>query len=830
MVQNKQKSSKIKPPSVKVKKEAAKAAEKKWEKVKIKGSVITEDGVGLEGLIGLEVLEDYDNNLIGTAKPKLSRKEKRMERKKGSKKAKVEVGSDEDNSEEESSDESDNEVNDKAGRKKAKKEDYLSRKLEKRREKREQRKLKRKESKQQSKNKEENKNMEKKSQKAKDKTNKKEKQTEDRFKLLRPPPSAEDEEDLKSQDSEEEEEEEDAAPELVDSKAISIDDLEGWNGLGVPHNILQALAEKGFKSPTEIQSRTLAAAILGKKDILGAAETGSGKTLAFGIPMLTGIMELKRKNARTGIRKPMVKAKNKKTDVKELNKEELEEEQNLEIDNMPEFNDSDEEESGDEKGGALYALVLTPTRELAVQVKDHLVAAAKYTGIKVAAIFGGLSLAKQERVLNQHPEIVVATPGRLWELYQQGNKHLSKIEDISFLAIDETDRMVEKGHFEELRTLLRVINENEEKKQSRQNFIFSATLTLVHDLPEHMQRRNYGKRPKFVKQTSEMKIQSFIEELGISQPKIVDITSSQQTAQTLTECRLICPLEHKDYYLYYFVQRHPGRTIVFCNSIDCVKRLSTLFGLLQCNPLPLHANMIQKQRLKNLERFRDDVCGLLIATDVAARGLDIPNVEHVIHYQVPRTSENYVHRSGRTARANKNGITVMFMEPGEVKTYIKLYKTLERTEDLPLFPVSERYLNAVKERVNLAREVDKQELKLKRTQTELGWMKKHAEEMDMVIEGFNDDEGSDQDEDPFIIEKRRNRVQLDAVRAELKTLLSTPIFPRGFSFKYPSVNTQLTDMSGENIDEAQSAVKVMKDAIEDMKQAKKMRNKKRKSS
>lgn len=97
---------------------------------------------------------------------------------------------------------------------------------------------------------------------------------------------------------------------------------------------------------------------------------------------------------------------------------------------------------------------------------------------------------------------------------------------------------------------------------------------------------------------------------------------------------MICQIQQKDYYLYYFIQRHPGRTIVFCNSIDCVKRLSTLFGILQCTPLPLHANMIQKQRLKNLERFRDNSHGLLIATDVAARGLDIPNVDHVIHYQV----------------------------------------------------------------------------------------------------------------------------------------------------------------------------------------------------
>lgn len=95
--------------------------------------------------------------------------------------------------------------------------------------------------------------------------------------------------------------------------------------------------------------------------------------------------------------------------------------------------------------------------------------------------------------------------------------------------------------------------------------------------------------------------------------------------------------------------------------------------------------MVQKQRLKNLERFRDNPNGFLIATDVAARGLDIPNVEHVIHYQVPRTSENYVHRSGRTARANKNGITVMLMEPGEVKNYVKLYKTLDRCEYREIF-------------------------------------------------------------------------------------------------------------------------------------------------
>lgn len=156
------------------------------------------------------------------------------------------------------------------------------------------------------------------------------------------------------------------------------------------------------------------------------------------------------------------------------------------------------------------------------------------------------------------------------------------------------------------------------------------------------------------------------------------------TSETLVECKIICSIDHKDYYLYYVLKRHPGRTIVFCNSIGCVKRfglyfynlfslyliiyfllyfrLAQLFGILNCKPLPIHASMQQRQRLKNLDRlviilikfrftinnalndfrFRDDPEGVLIATDVAARGLDIPNVDHVIHYQVPRTAEVFL--------------------------------------------------------------------------------------------------------------------------------------------------------------------------------------------
>lgn len=259
---------------------------------------------------------------------------------------------------------------------------------------------------------------------------------------------------------------------------------------------------------------------------------------------------------------------------------------------------------------------------------------------------------------------------------------LTNLLSCSFLAIDETDRMVEKGHFEELKLLMERLNRDQSKKSKRQNFIFSATLTLVHDIPDYLRIKNAARRKKFQSVSADEKLKQFIQGLGISQPKVIDITKQQGTAEKLTECRIVCAITEKDYYLYYFLQQHPGRTIVFCNSIDCVRRLANLFSLLGCQPLPLHANMIQKQRLKNLERFRDNVDALLIATDVAARGLDIPKVDHVIHYQVPRTSENYIHRSGRTARANTEGITVLLMEPGEMRYYNKICKTLNRSRKM----------------------------------------------------------------------------------------------------------------------------------------------------
>jgi ATP-dependent RNA helicase DDX24/MAK5 len=191
---------------------------------------------------------------------------------------------------------------------------------------------------------------------------------------------------------------------------------------------------------------------------------------------------------------------------------------------------------------------------------------------------------------------------------------------------------LEKGHFAEVRTLLEHINKDEEKKRWRQNFVFSATLTLAHDLPNRLGNL------KSKKKKEAMKLDKLLSLVGVRpKAKVVDLTTQVRSLKpaSLSEMKLYsATVEDKDYYLYYFLRHNPGRTLVFCNSINNVRRLTSVFTLLETNPLPLHAQMHQKQRLKHLERFSSLDNALLIATDVAARGLDIPHVQHVVHFQV----------------------------------------------------------------------------------------------------------------------------------------------------------------------------------------------------
>lgn len=160
--------------------------------------------------------------------------------------------------------------------------------------------------------------------------------------------------------------------------------------------------------------------------------------------------------------------------------------------------------------------------------------------------------------------------------------------------------MVERGHFAELENLLEMLNTTH-FNPTRQTFVFSATLTMVHSLPTRLLQK---KKKKNLDQRNKLEI--LMEKVGIkSKPKVIDLTRKEATVETLIETQIHCQKDEKDFYLYYFLLQYPGRTMVFANSIDCIKRLNSLLVILDCTPLPLHANMHQKQRLKNLERFAE---------------------------------------------------------------------------------------------------------------------------------------------------------------------------------------------------------------------------------
>ncbi|XP_046386404.1 ATP-dependent RNA helicase DDX24 isoform X2 [Ischnura elegans] len=435
-----------------------------------------------------------------------------------------------------------------------------------------------------------------------------------------------------------------------------------------------------------------------------------------------------------------------------------------------------------------WALILAPTRELAIQVYKHLLAAAKYTGIKMAVLVGGMAQQKQERILRRCPEVVVATPGRLWELIKDGNAHLSTVDQIRFLAVDETDRMLEAGHFQELKDLLVRINQGNARHR-RQNFMFSATLSLVHDVP----RRKKFKR----KQTPGQKLHSLGQLIGLKDPKIVDVTPEGATATGLIETRLMTSsLLDRDIRLVSVLETlahsplsNSGpltKTIVFCNSVGGVRRLNGILSALKLCPVTLHSGMIQKQRLRSLEKFSKG--GILLATDVAARGLDLPQVDHVIHFQVPHTSETYVHRSGRTARGKREGLSVLLVEPKEVQFYNRLCKTLGKDSGLPLFPLDEHLVARVKERVQVAKEIDFLEHQSRRSGAEEGWLHKTAEEADILVD---DDYVSTK----HIIDNPRMKKDLVFKKKELDALLRKTLFPAGFSPRYPTMKGGLEELT-----------------------------------
>ena len=373
------------------------------------------------------------------------------------------------------------------------------------------------------------------------------------------------------------------------------------------------------------------------------------------------------------------------------------------------------------------ALIISPTRELAHQIAAHLTSLGR--GIpsdwpRISIVTGGLSIQKQQRQL-QTADIIVGTPGRLWEVLSIGGQQvLSKLQRIKFLVVDEADRLLSEGHFAEVSEILNVlertdmededaVKEMQKLKAQRQVLVFSAT----YDRSLRQKLAAPSKKPKHhPKTTSTADLTPDSESLSYlltklpfrtPTPPFIDVSPTTHLAPTIHPTLLTVPTPtEKDLYLYTLLLLHPRtRTLIFTNSISATRHLTSLLRTLSLPTQALHSSIPQKSRLRTLERFASSQDGILVATDVAARGLDITGVELVVHYHVPRSADTYVHRSGRTARAGRPGFSVVLCSAAEARRVAGIVDAVHvpvEGEKLRGLELDARVLARVRERVKLA--------------------------------------------------------------------------------------------------------------------------------
>lgn len=553
---------------------------------------------------------------------------------------------------------------------------------------------------------------------------------------------------------------------------LDVEEFSAWREFRLHPLLEKAIWALGFKEPTPIQKLCIPAAAHQGKDVIGAAETGSGKTLAFGLPILQRLLEEQEKAAR---------------------KEGL-------------TSNKEKTFQGEKSGSPLRALIVTPTRELALQVCDHLKAASKFTIIKVVPIVGGMAPQKQERLLKQRPHIIVGTPGRLWELMAGGERHLVELQSLSFFVLDEADRMVEKGHFHELQSIIGMLpmvldhslkpvgsdgtqlpenaSRNDKAKYSyerkrRQTFVFSATIALTAGFRKKLNRGHYGSKTGAMDGNDSFA--TLFEKSGLRENAvIVDLTSASIVAHKLEESAIECREEDKDAYLYYILKVHGcGRTIVFCTSIAALRRISAILRILKVTAWPLHAQMQQRARLKAMDRFRENENCVLVATDVAARGLDIPGVRTVIHYQLPHSAEIYIHRSGRTARAATDGCSIALIAPSDKSKYVSLCHSFSK-DGFQEFPVNSSYMPEIEKRLSIARQIDQISRRNSKTKAEKNWFTRNAGELELDLEK-ND---SDEEEQGTFKSKKAQLFREKQLQKELDQLLSRPLQPKSLSHRF----------------------------------------------
>lgn len=594
-----------------------------------------------------------------------------------------------------------------------------------------------------------------------------------------------------------------------------------WSQFQLAKPILKSLKEQHFENPLPIQVRTLKAALIHDKHVLGAACTGSGKTLAYALPLVNRI--LKSEMCSSQLKRKICRAQRKKEDfeivdggavsIEEMIVDKLsdiEDEDNI---SDLDCNGSDESESELDGGSqSAYskrlcpdAIVLVPTRELAVQVKDEIDKICNHTDIKTCCIIGGISQDKQiKKLTKSKPQIVIATPGRLYDIVQSNSVSyldMQSVASIQSLVIDEADRMVQKGHFDEMLKIVDTVKESKsfrDEATSYRVYLFSATLTFLHELPDRLRpnalvakeskQKKQKKHADVKEHTKKNKIRKMLALFAIERAdtRIIDLNDDSSFgrpgSEQLSEFRINCTPQEKDLYLYYFLMQNlNSRTLVFCNSKDCLRRLCNVLKFLGYETLKLHSEMDQKKRLSSLEKFRSRPNSIMIATDIAARGLDIKNLENVVHYQVPKTCESYIHRSGRTARVDMKGTCLTLCEPKEIPFYRRLCNNINNGLDIKLYNVDVDLKVLLKERVQLAQQCDKLDHNLRDKISNQNWFTKAAKECDIVLddEDIRQMSGKGMSKQQNLEEEAVNRRRLAKLQKQLTTLMRRPLITKG---------------------------------------------------
>jgi ATP-dependent RNA helicase RhlE len=370
------------------------------------------------------------------------------------------------------------------------------------------------------------------------------------------------------------------------------DETVGFEALGLHESVNAAIRDAGYTTPTPIQREAIPLARRGR-DLIGLAQTGTGKTAAFTLPIIDRLIDGPRRTR---------------------------------------------------------ALILTPTRELCVQVEESFRKYAKHAPIAVAAVFGGVPLDPQEKKLRGGVDVVVATPGRLIDHLERQNV---VFDDLEVLVLDEADRMLDMGFAPQINRIV------SELPNYRQTLLFSATMP-----PEvEALARKY-----------------------LRKPIVVQVGVRSAAASTVTHAVYPVPREKKNALLVDLLtgDKEHETVLIFTRTKHGADRVVRDLEKAGVRATAMHADKTQAQRMRALQEFKEGKINVLVATDIAQRGLDISNITHVINYDVPQQAEDYVHRIGRTGRAAKEGDAYTFMAPDE----IAMVRTIERVIGQPIPRIS----------------------------------------------------------------------------------------------------------------------------------------------